>query len=825
MANIPGASGVIPGVYTDVVTQTSGVSVPGGVRLAAVLGEGSRSEVLVSAALGGGLDGFDETYETTAGSDGRHFTLGLAPIISNRFTIYRNGIPLDALEETIDTDPFDNQYDCRVDIETGQIELQTAYLEDLGGTQYTIGSTNFGEGTIENLTLVDENAPTETWTIKCVSVQRDGYGNPMTETAKFLAFGTVSGAKVDGYGNPVLWLSDNEVVSNGILSFSILQDADLGAENLKEGDSFTVKVKSGVLLKNDSLTATYIATIDLNDPTFFDSMEQLSAKHGLPSLDNNLSLGSALAFSNSTPGVVALQVAPAVPRRTEYDLSDAVSDDDTEIENFIFPLPLGVQPDINSNINFFTTNPNTGVEVQVLPNKHTFYDLDDDSVTPSLEDFVGSTTTYDYFYTVIERDQAEKYATNGVIAVSLTPSEGTLSSSSFTFTAADIGKSAKIFDAADSDNNGTFEIIDVNNGVLTLDHVSGDFAAETGISFQIIDPDDTSSYVVINKSVVTAGHSLRISMVDERDVAFYDAGWLTALEALETVDVDIVVPLPKQTISAIFQNVVSHCRTMSNIQNKRERVAFIGAIAGLDPEHVLGDESVAVEDIGILEGLQGDSVAEILSGNTEDLADYSVSAAYGNTYRAVYFYPDEIVVQIGADRVEINGFYMAAAAAGYMTSVSTQMPLTNKVLAGFTILKTKRFSPTVLQRLVGAGITVVQPVSGGGTVIQGKTTTVSGFPEEEEISIIFIRDRIAKSMRSGFAGFIGLPEDPTLLASLTSRAVGLLNSFVSQGLITSFSDLNIKRDSVDPRQWNVAVRVQPTYPVNWVYIKVSVGIQ
>lgn len=911
MANIPGAS-AIPGVYTDVQTLTRGVSVPGGTRLACIMGEGSRSEVIVSSALGDGADGLNAAFTSVSGSDGRHFKLSLAPIIANRTTLYRNGIPLLGLEETPDSDPFDNSYDYRIDTETGNIELQTAYLVDQGGKFWTASTTNVGSGTIENLEVVDANAPTETWTVKCVSVQRDGYGNPITETAKFLSFGSVSGSPLDGYGNPVVWLSDETIVSNGTIQFGIKQNPLMGAGTLKEGDTFTVKVKSGVLLANDSLTATYIAATDLNDPTFFTSMEDVAARHGSPSLDNNLSLGAQIGFANAPPGLVCLQTKPALPRRTSFDLDNAVKSTSDDKDDYIFPLPVGVSPDTNSSINFFVTNPTTGVETQVIPNKHPFFTVSDTSTSPTLSQFIFSSTTYSYFYTVINREQVVKSGANGVLDADLTiPGTAAFSSASFTFTAADVGKKIKIFDAATATNEGTFDIVGATTGQLNISFPS--FVAESGVDatvinantlatvatfgdgviapdltdgtkctitsassnfstmgtlanlrvvitsatnpanngtylisagmsntqavlkkyftdestldFQVIDPAKTGAFVVVNQAVVPNGYALRATLVDARDAEFYDVGWLEALAALETIDVDIVVPLPKQTISAIFQNALAHCRSMSNIKNKRERVLFAGAIKGLLPDYVLGTKLAAVEDIGVFEGIQGDSVTEILAGNTEDLANYSVVDAFGTTFRCVYFYPDEIVVQAGASRLSLDGFYMAAAGAGYLSGITNvAMPLTNKVLAGFTILKNKRFSPIVLEKLVGAGMTVVQPVAGGGTVIQGKTTTTSGFPEEEEISIIFIRDRIAKNLRQGFAGFVGLPEDPTLLASLTSRAVGLLNSFVTQGLITAFDSLQVKRDGVDPRQWNIKVMVQPVYPVNWIYVKVNVGL-
>ena len=213
-----------------------------------------------------------------------------------------------------------------------------------------------------------------------------------------------------------------------------------------------------------------------------------------------------------------------------------------------------------------------------------------------------------------------------------------------------------------------------------------------------------------------------------------------------------------------------------------------------------------------------------MAGNIEDLANYSVSDAFGNTFRCTYFYPDQIVVQAGTENVLIDGFYIAAAAAGYESAdVRLENPLTNKTLSGFTILRNKLFSTLVLEQLAQAGVTTLQPVAGGGRIVWGITTSQSGYPEEQEISIVFIRDRVAKVLRAGFLPFIGQPESVDTPAILNTRAVILLNSLVSQGLITQYKDLSVKKDEVDSRQWNITVRVQPTYPINFIYIKVGLG--
>lgn len=814
MPNFPGDNNALPGVYTLVETFSSGLSIPTGVRLAAIIGEGQRRETIIAQANGNGNDGFDPTYSGPNGADGRHFLLSTAPIVSNRTTLFRNGIPLDGTEGTIDGSAFSSQFDYKIDIETGQIELQRAALVDQGGSFYSASALNVGDGVISSLQLVDPNAPTETWTVRVSSVIRDGYGDPIDGYAKFVVSGSLSGTLLDGYGNTIFWQSNGSVVSNGVLSFAISE----GSTPFQEGDRFTIQVKGGVLNTDDSLSATYIAEVDLNDPEFFTDLDELTQKHGDPSLTNRLSLGAQLAFANGTPGVWAVQAAPAVPRRVSYILEEEASGGATE-DDLTFALPVGIVPDTYSNINFFITDPTTGVESQIIPNKVPFYNSTIEA-NPFGEfiDNVG----YSFSYTVIQSDAVVKEDNDGDITATVS---GFTLASGVPFTLDDVGKTLKIFEG-DVANNGTYTIAAVQDGLLVVN--GSGFVTEADVKFQVIDDTIESSKIIFTGDLASqlgAGAVLRATVVDVKDADFFDVGWLSAYESLERIEVDIIVPLPSQTISAIFQNGASHVKTMSNIKRRKERVLFIGAIKGLDPENVIGTTPAAVEDIGILEGIQGDDVSEILAGNVEDLANYGVQNAFGGTFRVVYFYPDEIVLQIGADRVLADGFFLAAAAAGFLSGVpNIALPLTRKVLTGFTILRDKLYRPIILENLTAAGITVLQPVIGGGRVIRGQTTTTSGFVEEREISIVFIRDRIAKQLRTAFDGFIGQVDSPLFQAALGTRAKSTLAGFIGQGLISDFKDLKISRDEVDPTQWNITVKVQPVYPVNFIFIRVGIGL-
>lgn len=816
-SNIPGASGAGPGVYTEPYTLQQGVSVPVGSRIPVLMGEGLREEVLVGSANGDGNDGFDSTYSTATGSNGRRFLLGggqavVAPVVTNRSKLYKNGVELNVIEDVVDSSTFPSKYNARLDPATGQIELQGASLVDQGGSYYNASTTNVGNGTISNLTLVDVNAPAETWTIRCSSVRRDGYGNPVDGYARFIARGSESGVLLDGYGNQIVWMSNGVIVSNSVLRFSISE----GATNFLEGDTFTIQVQGGALVAGDKLTAKYISEADLNTAQYFTDLNELMAKHGQASSTNVLSLGAQLAWSNGTPGIYTIQTMPAIPRRVSYQLT-ASANGQADIEDLTFELPTNIVPDADSNINFFVTNPITNEETQIIPNKVDFYNS---TYTVSPSSFVFGAN--EYSYTVIMQDSVQKTGTDGVLTVT-SPTTATLTSATVTFGLDDVSATRSLRIDNSVGNSGIHTIAGVSRGALQLTGTFG--TSDTAVEFFVLDSTDTSARILFTDDLaLSLGEALRCTVVDTKDADFFDAGWVDAFEAAEKIEVDIVVPLPTQTISAILQNAKVHCETMSNIVNKKERVLLTGAIAGLTPDNVLGNTNAAVEDVGVLEGIQGDDVSEILAGNIEDSANYDVQEAFGDSFRVEYFYPDEIVVRAGSSNITVDGLFMAAAAAGYFSaSTQIQEPLTNKVLSGFTIPSTKLYGPIVERNLMNHGISLVKPVSGGGRVAWGKTTTNSLEATEEEISIVFIRDAISKGIRKAFQPYIGRAETSTTKATLYQVAQSLMKSYTQQKLITNYSGLTINKDAVEPRQWNVNVYVQPTYPVCWIYVRFGVG--
>ena len=661
--------------------------------------------------------------------------------------------------------------------------------------------------------------------------------------------------------------------TNGILVFGIregLATTDTSGPDIAfaVGDRFFIDVKSRILKAGDKLEAKYIPELTINDPEFFVSANDLFAKHGTPSLTNTLSLGAQMAFENGAPGLLAIQCKPAISRRSTAVLFEeqvrgkggfpacggTYTNCQVDDLSFIIPMPasgLGSgKPDSETGINFFVTR--RGVETQIFPNKVDFYNSQFESETAQ-NTFISS-SQYAYSYTVVNTDV--KITGQGMSAT-LVGSTGYFTSLDVDFDSSDVGRIIVVQSLIEDDGStvdttkseiGTYlfgsgttveleimEVINDNTVLVQSTGVGESFGSSvsaTDIVFFVKDESDTtnvSAKILLHRDLVASktlmpGDGLRISYVDEKDATFFDTNWFEAFEKLEAAECQIIVPLPTQNISGIFRASVSHCETMSTIANQKERMTLIGAMRGLTTAALLGQTEVAIEDIGVLEGIQGDDATEILDGNTEDLANYKLSDNF-NSNRAVYFYPDQIIRNVSGVNNYINGFYMAAAAGGYLSATqNVAVPLTFKELTGFSIGRDRIFRKQVLDQLGGEGATVVQPITGGGKVLAGRTTSHSGFVEDEEISIIFIRDRVKKVLRDSMMSFVGTVEDANTQGVMTSKVKTIMSGLISQGLITDFKNIRVEKDKVDPRQWNIYLKFTPAYPINYIFIDILVGI-
>ena len=295
-----------------------------------------------------------------------------------------------------------------------------------------------------------------------------------------------------------------------------------------------------------------------------------------------------------------------------------------------------------------------------------------------------------FSYTVVADSQIDQSGSDGYIGP-MGLSMATFRSASAQFIAANVGQYLD-FNTALAVNEGRWAITAVLSSTsVMITRPSGTFLPETGVKWQLLATVGTSQRILMTKDLaLAAGQGLRVTYIDEKDADFYDSNWSTALATLETQDLQILVPLPSQTMSAIQQACRVHVERMSSTYFKRERVLFTGALSGLTVDNVTGVSLAAVEDLGVLEGIQGDSPEDILDGNIEDLANYDVSVNFGDSFRVVFFWPDQIIKVVNGSSETLPGYYAAAAAGGRVAGTANiAEPLTFKTLVGFSLANSK----------------------------------------------------------------------------------------------------------------------------------------
>jgi hypothetical protein len=756
------------------------------------------------------------------------------------------------------------------------IKVKDIFIDDYtvahnsSGTPATAGY--FTSRDVGKVLLICDGPAPGYYVIKAVTSSRRVRVHLLGDTT--VAYPELAEGSVPGIADTGESVTFSILETNGIIVFGIREGLAVGDTSGPDipfavGDKFFIDVKSKILKKGDRLEAKYIPEITINDAEFFTSAKDLFSKHGTPSATNTLSLGAQIAFENGAPGLLAIQCKPAVARRSSIVLyaeknskgvggfpacGGVAANCQVDDLSFIIPKPVSGlgsgRPDGDTGVNFFVTR--SGVETQIFPNKVDFYNSQFESETAQYS-FITN-PQYSYSYTVVNTDVQ---ITGAGIGATIDTTTGYFESLDVNFDSTDIGRIIVIQSLEHGTTVSTtkdeisdyllaaptgqaiveFEIISiVNDNAAVISPTSGSFNTlgnnATDVVFFVKDVSNTtdvSAKILLHKDLVDSktlkpGDGLRVSYIDEKDVTFFDTNWFEAFETIEASECQVVVPLPTQNISGIFRAAVSHCETMSTIANQKERVALIGAQRGITPAALLGQEEVAIEDIGVLEGIQGDDVTEVLDGNTEDLANYKLSDNY-NSNRAVYFYPDQIIRNISGTNSFISGFYMSAAAAGYLSATqNVAVPLTFKELTGFSIGRDRVFRKVILDQLGGVGATVVQPITGGGRVLAGRTTSQSGFVEDEEISIVFIRDRVKKVLRDSMMSFVGTVEDSNTPGIMTAKVKTIMSALVSQGLITDFKNIRVEKDKVDPRQWNIYLTFTPAYPINYIFIDLEIGI-
>lgn len=349
------------------------------------------------------------------------------------------------------------------------------------------------------------------------------------------------------------------------------------------------------------------------------------------------------------------------------------------------------------------------------------------------------------------------------------------------------GIQAKVETGSTSGKKITIQYVDAQQGTITevYDNQANIAALVTAINSGISGVRGASLYVTAVAGVGTdpitnAGFA---SLTGGVDGTITSTQWTNAFNALQAEDVDIVVPVTQdQTVAA---QAKAHCETMSGMNFRKERIAFVGSTASF------GTNALYIADLQTNALALASSRVALCAPGVRRPNAAGVSTLYG---------PE----------------YMAATIAGLVAGQQVGESPTYKFVKAVGI--DFGFTNTDLATLLLAGVTPVQFVKDQGfRIAQGITTyQTDANPMFREISVRRVGDYLMKTIRTRLEReFVGGRGDSSTLNSMGSRVISTLSEMVQDRVITAFQNVAI---SVQSSVARVSFEFSPVEPINFIEI-------
>lgn len=835
MVNIPGILGFsIPGAFSLVRSRQGAVTLPGGPTITVIMGQGQREEILVERAEGGGADGSPAQFDPRLEPDGRYFQLTRFPVVPGSVALFLNprgdgtDQPLieitDPVEGSAWADEFGINRVTQIDLINGdtagppptELDMLTPFGDTAGTTAFVQGFRPDTSGRFARLSVWIEKvgAPLDDVIVKIYGATGD---NEPTGVGTELATATLDNASIPGAGSATFVNLDFDLT--GAVSIAELTEGELYFLRFERSsgtadavDHFAVGINtsnsfgaSGEDVRRGDVTLWPIVTTaamgewDLIFRTFmnrgaFGTSFDLYGIEGAGLVDEpdfgldayqGTSDGSGF-FDTEHGRRFGITSGYGDAERQHYyidtDTGQIVLDHALEQGDRLIAVYLA-EFDLNEYEVFF--------DLEELFAKHGFPSIDNcisqaanmaflngAPVVATIHAGTRKDTTTNRFITDIFWQDAfealEKEDLDFVVPVVKRDIVGEILIDKY---------DPSVHDSLTG--SGTF-----------LQEVPGG-GDEPGINITPLACDENGDPLRIevykNNILLTLGVDYTLDFVCQGSAEPTRINLTAPLVAGDRVvtnyrpDIDLVA-----TVQVVGQQ---HVEFMSSVRQRRERILFTGAY----------------EDFGF------DEVLDPQNG---------VANVFGNSFRVVYMFPDRIRTVIGGETAFLDGQFLAASAAGFLAGITyIPTPLTRKTLVGFDIENNRRYTVDQLNLLGDDGITVVEPLSSGGRVVYGLTAVQSGNPVEEEISVVRIRDFVAKTAREVLENrFVGTVIDDRTVPGVKTTTEAILGSLVSQRIITEFANVVARVDPIEPRQVNVGFDIAPVFPLNWIFIEFSIGV-
>lgn len=286
------------------------------------------------------------------------------------------------------------------------------------------------------------------------------------------------------------------------------------------------------------------------------------------------------------------------------------------------------------------------------------------------------------------------------------------------------------------------------------------------------------------------------------DPAVADAAWVSAVaEALiqleNVAEVSNVVPLSPTERSAttgdfragIYNSVIAHLGTMNSLTTQRPRMAMLGARA-----------------------------------NTTNVNTFIESEQYGNNEYIVYLVNGALTLTTGGYTYTMNGSSAAAALAGICSRpyINAGEPISGKGFQYFTSI-TDPFTLVQKNRMGEVNGGTVIELSNGQPVVRHFLSTNPTSELTIEAKVAKIKIDIWRTLVQMLnAAVVNRRLQGQRTTALVRSLIGsILTQKITDGVINAYQDPVVTINATDSRQVDVAVSVQPTMDLNYVYIEAT----
>lgn len=327
--------------------------------------------------------------------------------------------------------------------------------------------------------------------------------------------------------------------------------------------------------------------------------------------------------------------------------------------------------------------------------------------------------------------------------------------------------------------------------VRSVDEAEAAFGAAFGPDGSVQSPLALAAKVAMDNG---SGPLMLVSTVGASTQATLEAA-MTKLEAYD--DVSIVVPLPVG-IGGTEQSPGSTVTTAQALQSHVESMSAQGSyrigIYGSDAENTVDPRSVAA----------GASSPRVM-------------VAHPN--RMLYVNPSN------GESVIVGAQYLAAAYAGRFSGQAAQLPVTRKVIRGFSGISADGALRVDQRNALSANGVAVAEVNVQRQLVcrHGVSTSLGSFADRE-ISVTRARDTMMRVIQETVesAGLIGQVLSEETPSRVRSVVEGALESLQARGLFIDYRDLSSRQSQSNPTVIEVKFQYRPSYPVNYIVVAFSI---